>query len=259
MSMGHFQRGDTRGSLPNTQLLDENFLMEKSPMPRFLKYENRSIIVSFILIAYLLAPSFPTAARAESDQQMLASVALERLEVKGKAPKTGYTRSAFGPAWSDIDRNGCDTRNDILKRDLARVLFKERTRNCVVLSGTLLDSYSNEKIEFIRGEKTSQLVQIDHVVALLNAWQTGAFRLTVKERTSLANDPLNLLAVKGSLNSQKQDGDAATWLPPNKAYRCEYVARQISVKIKYKLWITAPEKEAIARILERCPQQPVLS
>lgn len=174
---------------------------------------------------------------------------LEELAVKGRAPKTGYSRSAFGPSWSDVDRNGCDTRNDILKRDLLNIIFREKTRECVVERGVLLDSFSGETINFIRGEKTSFLVQIDHIVALSNAWQTGIFQASVKTRTAFANDPLNLLAVKGSLNSQKGDGDAATWLPPNKPFRCAYVARQVAVKKKYGLWVTKAEKDAITRVL----------
>ena len=180
---------------------------------------------------------------------------IEAQETKGRAAKTGYTRAQFGPTWADVDRNGCDTRNDILKRDLTDEVFKEKTRNCVVQSGTLVDPYSGEMINFTRGNTSSMEVQIDHVVALSNAWQTGAFKLTIKERTALANDPMNLLAVKGRLNSQKNDGDAATWLPPLKSYRCDYVARQIAVKIKYKLWFTAPEKEAMVRILKSCPEK----
>ncbi len=180
---------------------------------------------------------------------------IEAQETKGRAAKTGYTRAQFGPTWADVDRNGCDTRNDILKRDLTDEVFKEKTRNCVVQSGTLVDPYSGETINFNRGNTSSMEVQIDHVVALSNAWQTGAFKLTIKERTALANDPMNLLAVKGRLNLQKNDGDAATWLPPLKSYRCDYVARQIAVKIKYKLWFTAPEKEAMIRILKNCPGQ----
>lgn len=174
---------------------------------------------------------------------------LDALPIKGRAPKTGYSRKQFGPEWSDVDRNGCDTRNDILKRDLIKVVLKEKTKECVVESGTLQDPYSGQVIEFVRGEKTSSLVQIDHVVALANAWQTGIFQATLKVRTSFANDQLNLLAVKGSLNSQKGEGDAATWLPPNKPFRCEYVARQIRVKAKYGLWVTKSEKEAMSRIL----------
>jgi len=182
-----------------------------------------------------------------------ASAVLETLVVKGRAPKTGYERSQFGPAWSDVDRNGCDTRNDILNRDLTSIIYKPGTHQCVVLSGTLLDPYSGEKIAFERGVATSSDVQIDHVVALSNAWQTGAFKLTYEKRLAFANDPINLLAVKGWLNSQKGDGDAATWLPPRKDIRCAYVAQQIVVKAKYGLWVTPPEKAAMAGLLAKCP------
>ena len=188
-------------------------------------------------------------AKAESEA-FDAMGALEQLPVKGRAPKTGYSRNQFGSQWTDIDRNGCDTRNDILKRDLTSVVFKEKTRNCVVETGILSDPYSGQVINFQRGEKTSALVQIDHVVALSNAWQTGIFQSSLKERTNFANDPINLMAVKGSLNSQKGDADAATWLPPNKPFRCEYVSRQIQVKVKYRLWVTKPEKEAMVRVLQ---------
>ncbi len=177
---------------------------------------------------------------------------LEQIPVKGRAPKTGYSRSAFGPQWSDVDRNGCDTRNDILKRDLTDIVFRAKTRDCVVETGKLLDPFSNTVIDFVRGEKTSMLVQIDHVVSLSNAWQTGIFKANLKTRTEFANDPLNLLAVKGSLNSQKGDGDAATWLPPNKSFRCNYVALQVKVKAKYGLWVTKSEKDAMTRILSSC-------
>ena len=184
---------------------------------------------------------------------MTASAVLETLAVKGRAPKTGYERSQFGPAWSDVDRNGCDTRNDILNRDLTSIIYKPGTHNCLVLSGTLIDPYSGEKIAFERGVATSSDVQIDHVVALSNAWQTGAFKLTYEKRLAFANDPMNLLAVKGRLNSQKGDGDAATWLPPRKDIRCAYVAQQIVVKAKYGLWVTPPEKAAMLGLLSKCP------
>ena len=209
------------------------------------------IATVFAAMALGLTPPATTAA----EQPGLAIAALETLPVKGRAPKTGYTRDQFGQAWADVDRNGCDTRNDILKRDLTSITYKAKTRNCVVLSGTLLDRYSGESINFVRGNITSMEVQIDHTVALSNAWQTGAFKLTAEQRKALANDPLNLLAVKGKLNSQKGDGDAATWLPPLKSYRCDYVSRQIAVKIKYKLWFTPPEKEAMIRILKTCPEK----
>ena len=176
---------------------------------------------------------------------------LNQLPVKGRAPKTGYARSQFGQRWADVDRNGCDTRNDILKRDLKNLNFKSGTHNCLVLAGMLNDPYTGKSIEFIRGPHSAK-VQIDHVVALSNAWQTGAQQIGDGPRTAFANDPLNLLAVDGRSNQQKGDGDAATWLPSNKAFRCSYVSRQIQVKHKYHLWVTAPEKEAMIRVLSNC-------
>ena len=210
------------------------------------------------LIGSILASGMAITSQAAAFSQaseVTATSVLMTLPVKGRAAKTGYTRAQFGQTWADVDRNGCDTRNDMLKRDLTEIVFKIKTRNCVVESGVLLDRYSGETINFVRGNVTSMEVQIDHVVALSNAWQTGAFKLSVVQRTALANDPLNLFAVKGRLNSQKGDGDAATWLPPLKSFRCAYVAQQIAVKAKYSLWVTAPEKDAMVRILTACPNQ----
>jgi hypothetical protein len=209
------------------------------------------------VIAALLLGATPNQANGEEQESGMATALLETLAVKGRAPKTGYTRAQFGPAWADVDRNGCDTRNDILKRDLTSITYRAKTRNCVVESGTLVDRYSGETINFVKGNISSMEVQIDHVVALSNAWQTGAFKLTAEQRKALSNDPLNLFAVKGRLNSQKGDGDAATWLPPLKSFRCSYVAQQIAVKAKYSLWVTAPEKAAMVSILAKCPTQKV--
>jgi hypothetical protein len=209
------------------------------------------------LVGVMVVGLTPPATTAAEQQPGLATAVLETLAVKGRAPKTGYTRAQFGQAWADVDRNGCDTRNDILKRDLTGIIYKAGTRNCAVASGTLVDRYSGETINFVRGNITSMEVQIDHVVALSNAWQTGAFRLPADQRKALANDPMNLFAVKGRLNSQKGDGDAATWLPPLKSFRCTYVAQQIAVKAKYSLWVVAPEKAAMTAILAKCPTQKV--
>ena len=214
------------------------------------------IQIALLISAGVLAISIPPASAAESAPGVALAV-LETLPVKGRAPKTGYSRAAFGQSWADVDRNGCDTRNDILKRDMTSIVFKPRTRNCVVLSGTLIDRYSGEMINFVRGNVSSMEVQIDHVVALSNSWQTGAFKLSIAQRTALANDPLNLFAVKGRLNLQKSDGDAATWVPPLKSFRCAYVAQQIAVKAKYSLWVVAPEKAAMSAILSQCPTQQV--
>ena len=173
---------------------------------------------------------------------------LGQLEVKGRAPKTGYERKQFGNGWGKID--GCGTREVILARDLTDETMNNE--KCQVLSGTLRDPYTGETIQFKRGSTTSQVVQIDHVVALSDAWQKGAQQISAEEREKLANDPLNLLAVDGPTNQQKSDGDAATWLPPNKLFRCQYVARQIAVKKKYHLWVTEAEKNAMTKVLDLC-------
>ena len=210
-----------------------------------------------IRIALVLSLLVPGIAPAKAEAVASGLSVIQAQVTKGRAAKTGYTRAQFGADLStaDYDRNGCSTRNEILKRDLTKEVFKEKTNGCTVLSGTLVDPFSGETINFVQGAKTSSEVQIDHSVALSNAWQTGAFKLTADQRKAFANDPLNLMAVKGRLNSQKGDGDAATWLPPLKSYRCDYVSRQIAGKIKYKLWFTAPEKEAMIRILKTCPEK----
>jgi hypothetical protein len=176
--------------------------------------------------------------------------ALNKLTIKGRAPKTNYSREQFGASWALT--NGCDTRNIILNRDLKSTVVDEK---CNVTSGVLNDPYTGKTIQFSRGSNTSSDVQIDHVVALSDAWQKGAQQLTSEERKIFANDPLELLAVDGSANLQKNDGDAATWLPSNKSFRCLYVARQIAIKQKYNLWVTQAEHDAISNILDKCPNQ----
>jgi hypothetical protein len=184
-----------------------------------------------------------------------AVTTLSTLAVKGRAPRTGYARRAFGQAWADTDHNGCDTRNDVLRRDLSDVELRPGTRGCVVLRGRLIDPYTGHVIAFVRGVGTSTAVQIDHVVALSDAWQKGAQQWSDSRRLQFANDPLNLLAVDGPINQRKGDGDAATWLPPRKAERCAYVARQVAVKRRYGLWVTAAERDAMVRVLQTCPGQ----
>ena len=194
-------------------------------------------------------PVIPEASQSATTAQTLA--ALAAIPVKGRSPKTGYDREGqFGRPWTDEDHNGCDTRNDILARDLAAATLEGA---CRVVSGTLADPYTGGSIAFERGEQTSALVQIDHVVALSNAWQTGAAQIGPERRVAFANDPLNLLAVDGATNSAKGDGDAATWLPPSTAFRCTYVSRQVAVKSAYSLWVTQAEHDAIARVLATCP------
>lgn len=181
-----------------------------------------------------------------------ASQVLETIEVTKPYTGSRYQRSNFGKAWEDIDTNGCDQRNDILTRDLTSLKV---ATNCKVLSGTLIDPYTAETIEFTRGAQSSEAVPIDHVVSLSNAWSSGAWQWNIEQRTLLANDPLNLQASSQASNTTKSDKDAASWLPQT-GYRCEYVARQISVKAAYNLTVTSAEKKAMQGVLATCPDQP---
>ncbi|MDQ1552010.1 MAG: hypothetical protein QOD50_1432 [Actinomycetota bacterium] len=180
----------------------------------------------------------------------LATTLLATLPVKPALTMAGYNRTGeFGTAWLDEDRNGCDTRNDILRRDLTGAT---RSGICKILTGLLVSPYTGQTIHFVRGEKTSSLVQIDHLVALADAWETGAQSLTQQQRLRLANDPLELMAVDGRSNDQKSDKDASEWLPSNASFDCVYVARQISVKVTYSLWVTRAEHDAMAKVLLHC-------
>lgn len=211
------------------------------------------IVAAGVITGILVYPEFQQATIPKTVQSTAdgdAAAALEQLEVKGRAPKTGYDRAQFGDGWDET--KGCDTRNIILHRDLTEVRVNEQ---CQVLSGMLNDPYTGKSIPFTRGAGTSDDVQIDHVVALSDAWQKGAQQLSQERRIELANDPLELLAVEGAANQQKSDGDAATWLPGNKAFRCQYVSRQVAVKLKYSLWVTEGEKDALLRVLTSCPGQ----
>jgi hypothetical protein len=207
------------------------------------------VVITLVSHPDLYQPSMaPQPSSLHATGEALAT--LNQLEVKGRAPKTNYSRDQFGDGWQL--KLGCDTRNIILNRDLIDVVVNAE---CKVITGTLHDPYTGKDIAFVRGDTTSDDVQIDHVVALSDAWQTGAQQLTLKERINLANDPLELLAVDGPANQQKSDGDAATWLPSNKIFRCQYIARQIAVKQKYRLWVKPAEKDAMIRVLADCPGQ----
>lgn len=196
--------------------------------------------------------SYAAEAVTESDANVpLASAVLEKLEVKGRAPKTGYTRDEFYGGWPTVD--GCNLRQRILKREFGDSAVLD---GCNVVAGEYDEPYTGEHKKFTVREEISKGVQIDHVVALSDAWQKGAQYMESDVRYSIATDPLNLLAVDAAANEKKSDGDAATWLPPNKRFRCQYVARQVSVKYKYGLWISEAEKDAMASVLMNCPNEP---
>lgn len=182
---------------------------------------------------------------------------LHSLTVAEPAPWAPYSRDEFGQKWSDdvtveLGHNGCDTRNDILARDLSDVVFKPGTRDCVVLSGWFVDPFSGETVSFQRGQDTSPLVQIDHTVALFDAWTTGAQDWSADKRRDFANDPRNLMAVSGALNQQKSAANAADWLPPNRNFHCDYASRIVEVKHAYGLWVTPDEFDALEGALQTC-------
>lgn len=179
--------------------------------------------------------------------------ALKRLTVSDyQAP--GYDRDEFGESWADVDGNGCRTRDDILARDLTDIT---KLDDCRVSTGVLNDPYTGTTINFRRGTDGGNDggVQIDHVVALSNAWKSGANTWTDQQRLEYANDPYVLLAVDDQENLDKGDGAADEWLPSNVAYHCDYVARQIGIKTKYKLSVTNSEYQAMADVLASCPTE----
>lgn len=196
--------------------------------------------------------SAPEPVPVSSSVSGTALAALETIPIKGAAPKTGYSREQFGKTWADVDRNGCDTRNDILARDLTNIV---KDGKCKVKSGTLADPYTGTTINFKVGP--GDLVDIDHIVALSDSWITGSQGISAEQRLHLANDPLNLMSADAGENRQKGDKNAASWLPSNKSFRCAYVARQVAVKQKYGLWVQPAEKDAIVRVLSACPSEPL--
>ncbi|MCL2848978.1 MAG: HNH endonuclease family protein [Micrococcales bacterium] len=212
-----------------------------------------------LVVCVVVGVGFPrwSAARDAGDYPVSASdlaharAVLDQLGVERPRRVPGYERARFGPAWADVDANGCDTRNDILARDLTNIDTKD---GCVVLRGTLHDPYTGRHIEFVRGPGSAD-VQIDHVVALADAWAKGADRWDSTRRLAFANDPANLLAVSGPANQEKGSSDAAGWLP-QRSYRCVYVLLQVRVKDAYGLSVTPQEKSAVSRALKGCHTAP---
>jgi Protein of unknown function (DUF1524) len=184
-----------------------------------------------------------------------AAQALASLAVAPAGSLDGYTRDAFGQAWSDDvtvagGHNGCDTRNDVLRRDLTGVQTRPGTHDCVVIAGTLQDPYTAKAIQFTKAK--AGLVQIDHIVPLAYAWRMGARNWPPDKRRNLANDPANLLAVDGSTNESKGDEGPAQWLPPNTGYRCAYAAKFVTVAATYGLPVTPADKQTLTQTLQPC-------
>lgn len=187
-----------------------------------------------------------------SEENPLAKDTLSELKVKTAASKDGYSREKFYNGWPSVE--SCSLRQRIIRRDFGESAALDDD-NCTVISGRFIEPYSGESYAYDSKDEISSEIQIDHIVALSDAWQKGAQKLDKDTRYKIATDPINLIAVDSTANRQKSDGDASEWLPENVAFRCEYVARQISVKYKYQLWVTRAERDAMAEVLEACPEQ----
>jgi hypothetical protein len=170
-----------------------------------------------------------------------------------------YHRTAFGDAWTDdndapLGHNGCDTRDDILNRDLVDKTYVSIKR-CpdAVATGTLHDPYTNTTIAFQRGAKVGESVQIDHIVPLAYAWDMGASGWPDAERVRFANDPANLLAVQGQANQDKGDLPPGRWMPPNTAFACQYAMQFITVVRGYALPVDQESSNVLRQAAGTCP------
>lgn len=197
-----------------------------------------------------------------SDSRVLsasqARQALAQLPDDAPAPKSWHGQGGriglFGPAWADVDSNGCDTRNDILDRDLSEKTYVAIKRcPTAVATGTLLDPYTSSVVAFTRGNQIGAAVQIDHIVPLALAWDLGARGWPDDLRTRFANDPANLLAVDGQANQDKGDKEPALWMPPNAAFHCQYAMQFIAVLRGYGLPVDAPSVPVLREAAATCP------
>lgn len=212
-------------------------------------------VIAAIVAASALAASASPAVSAPAVspvwvRQALTDLAL--LDVHPQIAVKNFSRirvREFGD-WKDFDKDRCDTRQEILHRDLTGDVPRVA---CPLKRGRLKDPYTRTTIEF--SSTDSRAVQIDHVVALKNAWQTGAKRWSREERVAFANDPRELLAVDGPANMQKGAKDASQWLPVT-AFECAYVAAQVAIKKRYELWVTPREHDAMKEVLDRCGPNP---
>lgn len=170
-----------------------------------------------------------------------------------------YRRSAFGDSWDDNNdapggHNGCDTRNDILDRDLVDKTYVS-IRRCpdAVATGVLHDPYTSTDVAFQRGARVGASVQIDHIVPLSYAWDMGAYDWPDQQRLRFANDPANLIAVQGHANQDKRDSPPADWMPPNTAFACQYAIQFIAVLRGYSLPVDQASTGVLRQAAATCP------
>ncbi len=181
-------------------------------------------------------------------------------EIPARVRSRDYHRDAFGESWTDDTtapggHNGCDTRNDILDRDLRDKTYVAIKRcPTAVATGTLLDPYTSALVPFTRGAQIGAAVQIDHIVPLALAWDLGARAWSEEMRTRFANDPANLLAVEGQANQDKGDKEPALWMPPNAAFHCQYAMQYIAVLRGYSLPVDAASVPVLRAATDTCPR-----
>lgn len=216
------------------------------------------VVVALVSITLVVGPSGSTTTSGPPPSwaaELTPSVArarLTRLATTAPAYEIAYDRTRdFGTAWIDVDHNGCDTRNDILRRDLAAKTFRPDSGGCIVVSGSLIDPYTGAELSFSKSDAAA--VQIDHLVPLHAAWILGAWRWSPRRRIEFANDPRNLVAVDGPSNQQKSDRLADRWRPENRRIRCTYAINTVAVHATYRLAVTRSERHALQRMLRSCP------
>lgn len=163
-----------------------------------------------------------------------------------------YDREDFGGRWVDFDGTGCTSRQDVLRRDATE--WVDADGDCQPEQLVIQDRFTGSAFVALSAAD----IDIDHVVSIHDAWLTGAQQWEVHDRVAFYQDKLNLVAVEGSVNRSKSNLNAAQWLPPYEAGRCEFAARQVSVKAKWDLGVTDAEQVALADVLATCPGQPLL-
>lgn len=199
-------------------------------------------------------PGIDPRVRAMASQ---AAAALTSIPISAsRVDRADYDRSAFGSAWSDAasvpgSGNGCDTRNDVLARDLNDIRAGP-VSSCprAVLAGDLRSPYTGGFVAF-RRDRNASAVQIDHIVPLSYAWDMGAWSWSPPRRLDFANDPANLVSVDGHSNQDKSDSEPARWMPPAAGFRCQYAIQFVTVTQTYGLSIDEPSRRVLSEAL-RC-------
>jgi hypothetical protein len=159
---------------------------------------------------------------------------------------SGYDRSLF-KHWIDADGDSCNAREEVLIIESLEPVTLGA--GCKVLTGRWLSNFDGVVIT------DSSKLDMDHMVPLKEAWDSGANTWSASRRQAFANDidlPEALIAVSASSNRSKSARDPAEWLPTNTSYRCQYVEDWMTVKVKWELSVDAKEFEALRSVSVGC-------